>query len=105
MLQAGHQWTPQSWFKIDPVKVGCNQRNTVIYYSRPKEKGDFTTKREDFQAFSLEELDHIRIIPVETVSYYREVIIRGETPFIFVCIPHVLYRGNIDVSDTSIIKV
>ena len=39
LLQAGHQWTPQSWFKIDPVKVGCNQRNMVITTHDQKKRG------------------------------------------------------------------
>lgn len=44
-------------------------------------------------------------IPEDTVNYYKRCFANKEQPLLFAGIPHILYKGNIDVSKCEIVTV
>lgn len=58
-----------------------------------------STDPDTYVPYDPEGLDQFRTIPQATLDYYREEHERGERPFIYFGIPHVLFRGSLDVSN------
>jgi len=44
-------------------------------------------------------------IPQATKDYYKEMIGRGKRPLLYHKIPHILYKGTLDITDLPIISV
>ena len=51
------------------------------------------------------ELDDLQEVPEATIRYYESLIGKNEAPFDYQFVPHVLYKGEIDVSGAKIITI
>lgn len=91
------------WFELDPIALGFNQTNAVIYLHPPKEYLDFTKMADDFRPFNSRALASLSEMPEATLDYYRASQKEGKSPLLFHRIPHVLYRGNLHLKDLNII--
>lgn len=81
-----------------------DSENTVVYLNSPREKGT-KIPESDFVPFNPTDVGRFASLPKETIEYYREVISKGKRPLLYHLIPHVLYKGPIDISGSKIIKV
>lgn len=79
--------------QLDPSK-------TVIFFKTAP--GD-----ENSQAKWLKDVDFASIqeMPKETIEYYKTTIGSGELPFNYQFAPHVVYMGEIDISNVEIITL
>lgn len=59
----------------------------------------------EYEKFDRRRLEHYATIPPETFQYWRKAFELGNRPLLYLHIPHILYRGTIDVSSTSIVEV
>lgn len=105
LVQAGFEWHPRAWFRVDPVKIGFSEQNAAIYLYSPRAWGDFAISETDFKPFSCAALREFTQIPAASVEYYRIAKEQGERPFLFHRIPHILYRGSIALDRVQIINV
>ena len=71
---------------LDPTK-------TVVYIGSPSDMIET-----DFFAFDPNDLEKYSTVPEATKVYYKRIADRGERPLTFHLIPHILFRGSIDIS-------
>lgn len=92
------KWNLFNWYELNPNDIPDFAKNTVIYDSEEKQKGDFSIDEKEIIPFSLDELEKLREIPEATKRHYKIMNALGEPIFIFYQIPHILYKGSIPVS-------
>lgn len=86
------------YFEIDPSKLDKN--NTVVYFkSAPGDQFVTVKWLKDV------DLDQLQGIPAETAAYYKSMVGTGEPVFNYQFVPHILYRGIIDISEARIIDL
>ncbi|HID53593.1 MAG TPA: hypothetical protein EYP41_16365 [Anaerolineae bacterium] len=105
LWEAGFQPSIFQVYKIDPDAFGFNFQNTVIYLSPPRKKGDFSVRETDFERYSQQKLAQISDVPPATIAYFKQAKKRGERPFLFNHVPHILYRGIINTNKAKIIPI
>ena len=105
LITAGYPWKAIKWFEIEPEHHRFSDQNTVLYFPRKKERGDFSVKQDDFKPYSTKSLDQIRELPPTMNTYFSETVAQGARPFPFIYIPHVLHRGTIDVSAAKVLTI
>jgi len=88
---------PFRFFEIDAQSFEPSDA-TVWLFERGKD--DMTGYR-SFEADSVEDYSQL---PPETLEYYREQHTQGLRPFLFIFVPHILYRGSVDISSARIIE-
>jgi hypothetical protein len=82
------------YFQIDSSNL--NQDSAVVYFKTAPGEENVTIKwLKDVDFDSLQE------IPEATVKYYESMVGTGEPVFNYQFVPHVLYKGAIDVSESE----
>ena len=46
-----------------------------------------------------------RMVPQETIEYYKQKKAEGLRPLLFHLVPHILYKGSIDTKGLEIVTV
>ncbi|MDJ0636266.1 MAG: hypothetical protein QNJ34_24005 [Xenococcaceae cyanobacterium MO_188.B29] len=111
LLDAGFKWNARPWFAINPVNSGFGAENAVIFLNTPPEDptafGNFDFPVTEFIPFSLGRLEKLAEmeVPSATLEYLRFAKNNGERPVLFNYVPHVFYRGAIDVSDVEVVSL
>jgi hypothetical protein len=78
--------------------------NMVVYlYKRPS-FGAFQLPEDEWEGFDAAELARYSVMPQATRDYYRDTIALGKEPLLFVRIPHILYKGTLDVRELKIVE-
>jgi hypothetical protein len=86
------------FYEIDPHLL--NPLNTTVYlYNKPMGES------KEFVQYNPDSLEQFSILPNGLKEYYSKVIQDEKEPLLFHLIPHILYKGTIDISDAKIIKV
>lgn len=81
-------------FEIDPTEHGFSAENTV-FYVHPIGGEAYT------EPFDVNKISGYAVIPEATKQYYREALARGEKPFLFHGIPHILHKGSLDIKKAN----
>jgi hypothetical protein len=58
----------------------------------------------DYVEFNLADMEKYSIIPEFTKAYYKKVQDEGRNPLAFFGVPHILYKGSIDVTNLPIVR-
>ncbi len=90
------------FYQIDPRSL--DPVNTTIYLYTYREKG-VDVPESDFVPYSMEDLSSCAVIPDFTKDYYTEQYSCDKQPLLYHGVPHILYKGTIDVSDLPIVAV
>lgn len=102
LLKAGRPgWRPMSFYQIDPASLDTTL-TTVYRYDREK---DGPVQAEDFSPFDPQQFDQYATIPPATEAYYTRLYTAGKKPLLFHRVPHILYKGPINVTNTPIVTV
>lgn len=91
-----------SYFEIDPATL--DPKKTVIYVNKVKENMRGQLTKDDFRPFDAVRVRVWGYIPKETIAYWKKKITECKEPLLFLFVPHVLYKGNIDVSGLTLKK-
>ena len=86
------------YFQIDSSKLDPSK--TVVYFKTAPGEENVTVKW-----LSDVNFDELQDIPPATANYYKKMVGTGEPVFNYQFVPHVVYRGTIDVSDADIISL
>ena len=97
--QAGGDISTLEWYKIDLNQIDVE--NTAVYLYSQKDKENVLVAN-DFEPFDPKKIDTYKKIPKETINYYKKKISNNEKPLLFHGIPHILYKGTIDVSRSEV---
>ncbi len=59
----------------------------------------------DFRPFDPKKIDEYANVPEETLLYYKEKFLKGERPLFFHHVPHILYKGTIEIEGLAVIEL
>jgi len=91
------------WYKISPKSI--NPEKTTIFLYKFKKDLSQMISPDQFTYFSPSKLNNYNQIPKRTINYYKKEISKKRKPLIFHFIPHILYRGKINIKNCEVIKV
>jgi len=96
--------SPQKYLKIDPSTLDSTKLG--VYLFDPGRDGQLKSEK-DFEVYDNDELSSYAIIPQATKDYFKQELDSGKSniKLFFKYIPHILYKGSIDISDAEIITV
>ena len=93
------------------IKVKCLKikpkdldKNLIIVFLYPKNIIE-RDKRKAYTRFKVNNLKKYGKIPVKTKKYFKKTFDEYQRPFWFHLIPHILYRGNINIKNCEVIEV
>jgi hypothetical protein len=97
---------PQLYLKIDPRTLDPTKLGVFLFKLK---EGSVNSPLEtnDFTAYNYDELKTHAIIPQATKDYFKYEFDKGERriKLFYRYIPHILYKGTIDISNSEIITV
>ena len=94
-----------SFFKIPISKLDISKIAVYLFRKEPK-KGWISSelREDDLKKFYPKNIKKYSIVPYRSKVYFKEHVKNGSY-LLFVGIPHILYKGNIDVSDCKKINI
>jgi len=101
LAKADIQLDPISWFKI-PVSTIVGGESVAFTYRRDQ---DVVPNFKEYEIFDPKKMETYKVVPKETIEYYKQKKVEGVRPLLFHLVPHVLYKGNIDTDGLEIITV
>lgn len=91
-----------TFYQINPNLLDP-QSTTIYLYAQTLETAKM--KPENFEPYVPDELGRYASLPQITRDYYNKMFAKGARPLMYVHVPHILYKGSIDISDAPIIIV
>jgi hypothetical protein len=92
--------------KFFRIPVSKFEQGKVIIFTAKKFKFQGSGPEPiDFVNFNEETFSEAAVIPQEMIDYYKKCAENNKKPFLFVFIPHILYRGSLDVSDCEVVEI
>ena len=88
------------FYRIDPYLLKP-ERTTVYLYFEDRDE----LEGRDFSAYDPAAVEKYSVLPRVTKDYYKEMIGKGQWPLLYHRVPHILYRGALDITDTPIVTV
>ncbi len=86
------------YFQIDPDSL--DPLKAVVYFKTAPGEQNVTV-----ECLADVDLDDLQQIPTATTDYYRSMVGTGEPVFNYQFVPHIIYRGAIDVSSAKVIPI
>lgn len=86
------------YFQIDPTTLNID--DTVVYFKTAPGEENVTVKW-----LKDSNLDELQEIPEATIKYYESMVGTGEPVFNYQFVPHILYRGSVDISKSNTINL
>lgn len=94
-------WT-QACYQVDPRLLDAAK--AVVYLNSGPWKGSVAVAS-DFLPFDLEKLAEYAALPQTTREYYGRAYAEGKAPLLYVGVPHILYKGSLDIGGLPIVTV
>ncbi len=102
LVEAGMSPGEMKFYQIDPSLL--DSKLTTIYFYQGKTSEDRMNPK-NFSEYNPGRLAEHSILSQATKDYYKEKFNKGERSLLFVGVPHILYKGSIDISNLPIIGV
>lgn len=99
--EAGFTPPPLRWFEVDMATLEESSLYVYWYLHHERER---VFEPDNWEPFKASLLPRIRDVPQATRDHYLEAASSGRAPFAFFRIPHVLYRGDIDVRALHVVE-
>jgi hypothetical protein len=88
-----------AWFKV-PVSLIQGENSIAFIYRRDE---DLIPKFKEYEPFDPARMETYRIVPEETLAYYKQKKAEGVRPLLFHLVPHILYKGSVDTTNLEIV--
>jgi hypothetical protein len=92
----------RKFIKIDPEELA--PEDTTVFLCRDGVVGPNTPSNE-WAPYNPGEVGKYSVLPKETGEYYREEIESGRAPLLWYKVPHILYRGSLDIKNCEIVEL
>ncbi len=89
-------------YQIDPYTLDPDK---AVVYRYSTVHLNALQKKEDFVDFNPDDLAKYSELPQDTIEYYRESFANKKLPLAFHRVPHILYKGTIDVEGVKVVEV
>lgn len=83
-----------AYYEIDP-KILEREKTMVYLYPSTKKKGE-PARAEEFVPYDPNDLEKYAVLPEATIEHFKEAIRENKRPFLYVYIPHIVYKGTLD---------
>ena len=91
-----------NYYQVYPKLI--EPKNAIVYlYAHDCNKDKMN--EEDFTSYNPDEVAKFSSMPQATKDYYRGMIGMGKRPLLYHKIPHILYKGTLDITDLLIISI
>ncbi len=87
------------FFEIDPELL--EPEKTIVFLYDGLDRIN-KMKKENFASYDPTEVSKYDILPDETRRYYADMISQNKRPLSFHGVPHILYKGNLDIKKLNI---
>ncbi len=87
------------WFRINPYSI---ERTKTVIFLNTQNVG---RKVEDYFYYSQSNLGRYSNLPKATISYYRQEYVARRVPLHSHFVPHILYKGRINIKNCEVIEV
>ena len=102
LVQAGmHKNIKAKWFKINPKDL--DKDSTIVWKYPDKKDGKFYKK--EYTKFNPSNLKRYSKVPLKTKKYFKKSFDKWQRPLWFHLIPHILYKGKINIKNCKVIEV
>ena len=95
------------WYKIDSKNL--DESNAVIFlYNNKKDERKRRFEKDNFLPYKGSDLSKYSILSKAVENHYLNEVEQGKKLkeiILFHLVPHILYKGNIDISNTEIIEI
>ena len=91
-----------SFFKIDPTTL---DPKFATVYTHDRSEKTAVPQADDFVAYDPTKLQPYSVLPNMSMAYYKRIYALGKKPRLFVGVPHIFYKGSIDISKAEIVTV
>ena len=105
LADAGFARKQRRYYEVEPLEKGFNATNAVIFLHQRVNLEKFRLEEADFRVFNLAGLSSLGEIPEATEAYYREMFEQGKNPLTYLYVPHILYKGRLDIRGVKVIEV
>jgi hypothetical protein len=89
-------------YRVDPSRLDPSV--AVVYRCAHKKREDALAP-ENFAPFAAETLEEYAQLPEATRVYYHRMIEKGERPLLFHRVPHILYKGTLDMAEIPVVEI
>lgn len=102
LIEAGMMNIPPiEYFEIDTALF--DPKNTIVFLNKNKPK--FKMDEDNFELFIPEKISSCANIPDETKEYFKKCIEEKVNPLGFYKIPHILYKGDLNIENVKRITI
>lgn len=98
----GKEFTSQKFYKIDPHKL--DQNNTIVYLFKHQNESE-KFQPENWTVYDPSNLDGYTEMSDQTKNYYKMMFEKDDQPLLWAYVPHIMYRGSVDISDCEIVEI
>ena len=99
LIKTGHRWQSTCWFVINTKTCNFTADNSIFYFPGK------TPSWRHFKPFDTGKIAGMRNLTEETITYYEQCARDNKRPLLFAHIPHILYKGNIQLDIADRIQV
>lgn len=92
-----------SCYEIDPSMLDLKKTTVCMYTEEPALGEQFGIQ--EFVPFNIEDMEKYSVIPQRTKEYYRKCIENNKIPLSFPWVPHIFYKGSINIENLNIVRV
>lgn len=100
LIKAGFEPKEFKFYQIDPELL--NPEDTTIFLYKDDTPDDDS---QNFKTYDPSDLQEHSVVSEATKEYYQNRFTQQRRPLLFVKIPHIFHKGQIDVSDFPVITV
>lgn len=90
-----------TFYQIHPNLI--DPKHTIVYLYPNTNKDQMS--EENFVPYAPEDVSKFSLIPQASKDYYREMFSKGERPLFYHRIPHILYKGELNIADVAVVTV
>ncbi|MCR4328891.1 MAG: hypothetical protein NUV53_05310 [Patescibacteria group bacterium] len=102
LIEAGHKDITMNYYQVDPKLI--DTKNTIVYLYAHTDNKDKMNEA-NFAPYDPKEVQQFAVMPQMTKDYYREMISKGERPLLYHRVPHILYKGDLNITGLPVIAV
>lgn len=103
LMEAGRKEAfEHQYYQID---IHTLDKENIAVYSYLNIVKNLSLSPGDYVEFSPEAIAEYNYVPETTKQYFRDTYEQGGKPLLYAGIPHILYKGTIDISDVPIVSV
>ena len=88
-----------AWFKV-PVSLIQGENSIAFTYRRDE---DVVPNFKEYEPFDSTRMETYRIVPEDTIEYYKQKKAEGVRPLLFHLVPHILYKGSIETKGLEVV--